>query len=129
MAMKKYLFTITTILGCLAPFGLRAQIFWYDALNYNLGNITNGSGLLWLTHSGGVGDSLEVNYAGSAAAAAGHRYEVNQSRQDDIHRWFFPNTNGFAAGAGVSLYASFTISMTNLPGNAGGTYFAHFMDG
>ena len=94
-------------------------------MDYPAGNITTNTGKSWVRHSGSSGDSMVVNYAGSPAAATGKRFEVNQSRSDDVHRWFTPDTNGFSSGA---LYASFIVSVTNLPSNPGGAYFAHFMD-
>ncbi len=106
--------------------GARGQLPWFDTMtNYPVGNITTNAGSLWVRHSGGSGDSLVVDYAGSATALAGHRYEVNQARADDVRRLFSPDTNGVNSGV---VYASFTVSVTNLPGNPGGTYFAHFSD-
>jgi len=109
----------------LSTIGLQAQLPWFDSMDYPVGNITTNAGSLWVRHSGGSADALVVDYAGSPAALAGHRYEVNQARADDIHRLFSPDTNGVSSGA---VYASFIVSITNLPGNSGGTYFAHFMD-
>src|SRR5260370_147585 len=97
-----------------------AAPFWFDALNYSVGNITTSSSNLWIRHNGTANDSLEVSYSGSPTAAAGNRYEINQDRTDDVQRWFFANTNGFGSASGVSLYASFNVSLTNLPTNPGG---------
>lgn len=106
--------------------GARGQLPWFDTMtNYPVGNITTNAGSLWIRHSGGNGDSLVVDYAGSPTALAGHRYEVNQARADDVRRLFSPDTNGVNSGV---VYASFIVSVTNLPGNPGGTYFAHFSD-
>src|SRR5881394_509465 len=111
--MKKILFSLTCL--AMATISLRAQQIFSDSLDYPNGNITTTSSGRWLRHSGTSSDSFEVN----------HRYEVNQSRQDDVHRWLDPiNTNGYMSGV---LYASFFMRMTNFPG-VGGTYFAHFMD-
>src|ERR1051326_3770712 len=104
-----------------------AAPFWFDQMNYAVGNIYTNSGGLWLRHSGTSSDSLAVSYTGSPVAVSGNRYEVNQGRQDDVHRLFFADTNGFDYTSPLSLYASFTVSLTNLPANSGGTYFAHFM--
>src|SRR5512141_791568 len=106
--------------------GARGQLPWFDSMtNYPVGNITTNAGSPWVRHSGGNADSLVVDYAGSPIALAGHRYELNQARADDIRRLFSPETNGVNSGI---AYASFIVAMTNLPGNAGGTYFAHFSD-
>ena len=120
--MKKNLIALIPLfLITLTISSLQAAPFWFDSMNYSVGNITTVAPN-WIRHSGSLNDSLEVN------TAAGHRYEVNQTRTDDVHRQFFANTNGFTAASGLSLYASFTINVTNLPANGGGTYFAHFMD-
>ena len=91
--------------------------------SYPTGNITNNTPL-WLTHSGTAKDALVVSYPGSAASVAGTRLEVNQGRADDIHRWFYPADTGAVS----VVYVSFVVSATNLPANAGGSYFAHLMD-
>jgi hypothetical protein len=110
--MKKSLLSIALTMVAAA---LHGQVIFYDALNYPNGSITNNSGGLWIQHSGVNNDALEVN----------GRYEVNQNRTADVHRWFDPiATNGYLSG---TLFASWTIRMTNLP-NGSGTYFAHFMD-
>jgi hypothetical protein len=125
--MKKVLFGLT-ILASLGAITLQAQPLWTDSMAYPVGLITTNSDGLWLNHSGNQ-DTFVQTYPGSAAALAGNRYEVNQTRTGDIHRWFVPaNTNRYAAGSNTVLYASFTVSVTNLPAYPNGTYFAHFMD-
>src|SRR2546421_3376105 len=110
--MKKNLTLL--LLTVLCASSLQASLFFYDALNYANGNITTNSSGRWLRHSGTGNDSLVVN----------NRYEVNQNRADDVHRWFDPiNTNTVSSG---TVYASFMMRMTNLP-NAAGVYFAHLM--
>ena len=124
--MKKVLL-VFTLLASLGAVPLQATLFWADTMAYTPagGNITNISGGIWFTHSGGA-DTFIQNYPGSAAALAGNRYEVNQNNTGDIHRWLVPaTTNQFNSG---SLYASFIVAATNLPANAGGSYFTHFMD-
>lgn len=121
--MTKSFLASLCLLGAAAS--LQAQLPWFDSMSYPAGNITTNTDKFWVRHSGSANDSLVVNYAGSPAAKAGARYEVNQGRSDDIHRLFFADTNGFSDGA---MYASFIVSVTNLPSNVGGTYFAHFMD-
>ncbi len=122
--MKRALLTLSCV--GFAVVGLQAQtLFWYDTLNYPTGNITTNSSGAWINHSGSA-DTLVVAYPGGVAAQAGNRYEVSQARTGDIHRWFDPvNTNAVGSG---TLYASFIVSVTNLPSNSGGTYFAHFSD-
>ena len=109
--------TLTVVAALLlAGVSLRAQLIFSDPLDYPNGDITTNSGGLWIHHSGATNDSLAVN----------HRYEFNEARGADVLRWFDPvSTNGYLHGA---LYASFFLSMSNLPSDAGGTYFAHFMD-
>jgi hypothetical protein len=122
--MKKAL--LSSFLAAWAVAGIRADLLWYDTMAYPEGNITTNSSGLWIRHSGSGGDSLVVAYPGSGAALPGNHYEVNQSRSDDIRRWFDPvATNGYLSG---TLYASFIVSVTNLPSNTGGSYFAHFAD-
>jgi hypothetical protein len=124
MYMKKIL--LITMLSGLAAVSLHAQPFWFDSMSYS-NNITTNSGGLWIRHSGTANDSLALNYAGvPPAAAAGFRYEVNQTKTDDVHRWLDPvATNGNLNGM---LFSSFIVSVTTLPANPSGTYFAHFMD-
>jgi hypothetical protein len=122
--MKKTLIASFTF-TFLAVAGLHAQLLWFDDMNYPVGNITTNPGNIWTRHSGGSGDSLVVDYPGSFAAMPGHRYEVSQNRSDDVHRLFYPNTNGISSG---TVFASFIVSVTNLPSNPYGNYFAHFMD-
>lgn len=122
--MKKALFACFVSVFAIA--GARADLFWLDTMDYPEGDITTNSSGLWVRHSGSGGNSLVVAYPGSPAALAGNRYEVNQTRTDDIRRWFDPvSTNGYLSG---DLWASFIVSVTNLPSNTGGTYFAHFAD-
>ncbi len=122
--MKRTLFAVSCffVAAC-----LHAELLWFDSMNYPAGLITNAPNSPWIQHSGSA-DGFVVNYPGSAAAMTGPRYEVNQTRTADVHRWFYPGTtNGFAANSGT-VYVSFIMSLTNLPANAGGTYFAHLMD-
>jgi hypothetical protein len=113
--MKKIL-TIAAFTLMMAG-ALQSQVIFYDALNYPNGGIATNSGGLWVRHSGVNNDAIEVN----------GRYEVNQDRTDDVHHYFDPlNTNsGYISG---TLYASWTIRMTNLPASGSGAYFAHFSD-
>lgn len=126
--MKKVLFGFA-LLTSLAVNPLRADLFWSDSMGYPPvpGLITTNSGGLWINHSGSQ-DTLVEAYPGSSAALAGNRYEVNQNLTGDIHRWFTTSTNQYYTSSSASLYASFIVAVTNLPDNAGGTYFAHFMD-
>src|SRR5438105_13638363 len=91
---------LALLFSCLALVSLHAQTpYWSDPLNYPVGNITTNSSGLWINHSGNQSDSLVVNYAGSSAAAAGNRYEINEKRTDDVHRWFDSvATNGVGPG-------------------------------
>src|SRR6478672_4671735 len=76
--MKKLL--IPLVILSLGTVSLQAQAIFADSMDYPAGNITANSSGKWIRHSGGGNDSLEVN----------HRYEVNESRTDDVHRWFDP---------------------------------------
>jgi hypothetical protein len=134
--MKKTLLTLFLTVGALAS--LHAQQLFNDVMNYPTGNITTNKAtnivsatnfvfFPWVRHSGTANDSKEVTYAGNGAlAAAGQRYQVNQNNTDDVHRLFDPvSTNGYISG---TLYASFIVSLINLPNNPQGSYFAHFQD-
>ena len=85
--MKKLLIPLAIL--SLGTVSLKAQVIFADSMDYPNGSITTNSSGKWIRHSGTSNDSLDVN----------HRYEVNESRQDDIHRWFDPiNTNGYSSG-------------------------------
>ena len=74
--MKKLLIPLAILsLGTLSG---RAQAIFADSLDYPNGSITTNSSGKWIRHSGTSNDSLGVN----------HRYEVNEGRQDDVHRWW-----------------------------------------
>src|SRR5262245_4925488 len=114
--LSSYLLASLAVLAISAG-ALQAQLIYSDPMSYADGDITTNSSGAWVKHSNANNlDSLEAN----------GRYEINEQRADDIHRWFSPgDTNGYLTGA---LWASFTIRMTSLPSNGAGTYFAHFMD-
>ena len=114
--MKKIL-TVASLTLMMAG-ALQSQVIFYDGLNYPNGCIATNSGGLWVLHNSGTNnDAIEVN----------GRYEVNETRADDVHHYFDPlNTNnGYISG---TLFASWTIRMTNLPSSGSGAYFAHFSD-
>jgi len=114
--MKKIL-TVASLTLMMAG-ALQSQVIFYDGLNYPNGCIATNSGGLWVLHNSGTNnDAIEVN----------GRYEVNETRSDDVHHYFDPlNTNnGYISG---TLFASWTIRMTNLPSSGSGAYFAHFSD-
>jgi hypothetical protein len=101
--MKRVLILVAML--AVGTFSVHAQVIFGDSQVYPNGNISISSGK-WIRHSGSGNDSLEVN----------GRYEVNESRTDDVHRWFDPiNTNGYSSGV---LYASFFMRQTNLPRQA-----------
>ncbi|HWD21246.1 MAG TPA: immunoglobulin domain-containing protein [Verrucomicrobiae bacterium] len=96
-----------------------------DDFNYTNGPIVPQS--TWLRDSPTTGpfDSFITNVSVTDIfdnTGTNGVYVINQLRADDIdHKFTVPQTNG-------QVYASFSITMTQLPASPGGTYFAHFTD-
>ncbi len=108
---------------------VRADLVWYEGYNYPNGRIdivsTNASGgTNWARHSGSGNDANLTNgveFVGSSGSSP--------ARSDDVHRDLTNSTTVYTNST-MLMYASFTISVTQLPGgttNAG--YFAHFLNG
>ncbi|HEX4121461.1 MAG TPA: immunoglobulin domain-containing protein [Verrucomicrobiae bacterium] len=104
-----------------------------DDFNYANGNITPQSP--WGRHSGSANDSFATNVVVTdifGNTGSNGVYYINQNQEDDIQREFSaPLPIGGPYGANIPtgpVYASFSIDMTQLPANQGGTYFAHFCD-
>jgi hypothetical protein len=130
--MKKTL--LAALLACLAVAPSKAALFWGDIItNYPLGCITTNTtpGYAtnqWLSHLPGSGvDAIVIsNNFNNPVAVSGRRLSLFTSGSEYVHRWFDPvATNGYLTG---TLYVSFVVAVNSLP-TAGGTYFAHFMDG
>jgi hypothetical protein len=125
--MKKVL--LIALLSCLAVVSVRADVIWTENFAYDNGVVTNVSGGLWVKYSGsgtdGLGDMFVNNNQLEVAATISGTSTTPLSRQDDDYRRLCtsadcPYTNGLQI-----LYASLTVTCTNLP-NGAGSYFASF---
>lgn len=107
-----------TLLGLLAmSLPLQAGVLIFDSFSYADGNLVTNSGGLWNVHSPSTpnGDAL----------VSGGRYQINQTRFDDVNRVFDPPND---QALNPVLYASFTINVSEIPATPNGTYLAHFKD-
>ncbi len=124
--MKKALFTI--LLFCLASVSTRADLIFYEPFNYPDGSIETNSAGLWVCYSPAspVKDAIVRDHRlENAATSPPAPNPVN--RQDDIGRPFATVPGSDLTNHQYVVYASFTVSCTNLP-TAAGNYFAHFKD-
>ena len=127
--MKNKIATLLLALaGIIAPLASRADVIWYEGFNYNppVGgsyNLTNVSLGVWTNFSGSgnhdmllpANSRLEVSTTGNAVT----------SRADDDCRFMAVTNNSQFTNHVQVVYASFTVTCTNLP-SALGSYFASF---
>lgn len=118
--MKKNALAI--LLSCLAIVSLRADLIWYEGFNYADGPTTNVSAGVWAIHSSsGANDSFIRN---NRLEVSGNS-STNAPRQSDVSRRFCTTDCPYTNAAQI-IYASFTVTCTNLP-TAVSNYFAHFI--
>ncbi|TAK96243.1 MAG: hypothetical protein EPO07_14715, partial [Verrucomicrobia bacterium] len=102
------------VLGaCLILSSARGALLFYEPFNYTNGPLVTVSAGLWTTHSGTTGQ-LDV---------ISGRADLRVPETEDVNT-LVPG-QPYSSSTSTTLYASFTINVTNLP-NAAGQYFAHF---
>lgn len=111
---KSLLIVIASVLGASH---LSAGVILSDTFSYPDGGIVGAPGSPWVAHSGSGGVMVATN-----------QLRVSSSLSEDINAPLtgapYDTTNNPTV---TSLYSSFTVNFSTLPGSAG-TYFAHFKD-
>jgi len=112
--MKRILLTVP--LACLCALSVRADLIWYEPFNYSDGDIGTVSSGVWVNFSGNL--DMEVY---------NHTLEVSSSYGNVVSRTgdYYRSLGSPYGDTAQVLYASFTVSCTNLP-DADGAYFASF---
>src|SRR5256885_4156107 len=112
MAMKKYLFALTTLLfSSLFVVSLRADVIYYEGFNYPNGAISTNSGNLWVAHSGTAKDALVNNHKLENAATTPPAPNPI-SRQDDVNRLLSVTNASVYTNSQQIIYARFTVNCT-----------------
>src|SRR5438105_1499205 len=107
MAMKKYLFTLITLLSPIAVGSLQADVIFYEGFNYPNGAISTNSGNLWTNHSGNAKDAVVHSHKLENAATSPPTPNP-VSRQDDVNRLLSVTNASTYTNVLQPIYASFT---------------------
>lgn len=92
-----------------------ATVVLNEPFEYEDGSVTTNSASLWSTHSGIFGQSQ----------VSGGMLGILSSQTEDINARLIGSP--FAADSGATLYASFAVNFSSVPGD-GADYFAHFRE-
>lgn len=92
--------------------------FFSDRFDRADGPLVDGNGI-WNFHSGAVLGELQI---------VSNRVQITSDQSEDVNAAFPAGPNSqFSPSSGAILFASFSVSVRDLPTNSG-TYFVHFKD-